>query len=460
MDCPFDADGAERDRLGDEAVALLCEYLRVDTQNPPGGERAGAAFLADVLARDGIDASIAEAAPGRANLVARLRGTGARGALVLHHHIDVVPAEAHAWSADPFGGAVRDGYIVGRGALDMKSTGILHLVALLAIKRSGVPLDRDLVFLATADEETGSRHGARFVVDRQADWLAGVESVLTELGAIRVEPRYRAPFGSIAVAEKTQLHVRITARGRAGHACVPARAHAVNTLIVALARLLGADRPPRVVPLVAEYFRRLAEVLPEAERPGLHALGDALGDDAFRERFMNDPFHAALVSDTLAITILRGGGQLNIVPSEASAEIDCRCLPGQASELLRWIRALLADLPVEVGSPGDMRADAGVSDPETPLYAALARTLERRAPGVVVAPELLVARTDAAIFRAAGLQSYGFSPFILDAQELAGIHGVDERLSIANVKAGVMSYLDLLHDLAMPAVHPGALSAV
>ena len=374
--------------------------------------------------------------------------------------IDVVPADAHAWSADPFGGAVRDGCIVGRGALDMKSTGIMHLAALLAIKRSGVPLDRDLVFLATADEETGSRHGARFVVERHADWLSGAESVLTELGAIRVEQRYRAPFGSIAIAEKTQVHMRVTTRGRAGHACVPARTHAVNTLIAALARLLGAERAPRVEPLVAEYFRRLAEVLPAAEQDGFHALDAALADREFRARFMSDPFHAALVSDTIAITILRGGRQLNIVPAEASAEIDCRCLPGQASDLLRWMQALLADLPVEVCPVGDVPADAGVSDRETPLYAALVRALERRAPGVVVAPELLVARTDAAIFRAAGLQCYGFSPFVLDARELAGIHGVDERLSIANVKAGVSCYLDLLHDLARPAVLPGAFSAV
>src|SRR5213083_982300 len=168
--------------LGEEAVDLLRRYLMVDTTNPPGNEIAGARFLAEVLDGDGIASEIVEGAPGRANLRARVSGDGSLGAIVLHHHIDVVYADRRYWTVDPFGGEIRDGYLYGRGAIDMKSTGIMHLAALLALKRAGVPLKRDLVFLATADEEAGSEFGAQFIANRHRDWLAGAEYAISETG--------------------------------------------------------------------------------------------------------------------------------------------------------------------------------------------------------------------------------------------------------------------------------------
>ena len=170
--------------LGDETVDLLRHYLTIDTTNPPGNETAGARFLAEALGRQGIASETVESAPGRANLVARLRGDGSLGGIVLHHHIDVVYADRRYWTVDPFGGVIKDGYLYGRGALDMKSTGILQLAALLAIKRARVPLKRDLIYLATADEEAGSRFGAQLVADQHRDWLAGAEYALSELAGI------------------------------------------------------------------------------------------------------------------------------------------------------------------------------------------------------------------------------------------------------------------------------------
>ena len=155
--------------LGDETVELLRRYLRIDTTNPPGNEAAGARFLAEILTREGIESETIEAAPGRASLRACLPGDGSLRGIVLHHHIDVVYADRRYWTVDPFGGAIADGYLYGRGAIDMKSTGILQLAAMLALKRARVPLKRDLVFLATADEEAGSEFGAQFVADRRPD---------------------------------------------------------------------------------------------------------------------------------------------------------------------------------------------------------------------------------------------------------------------------------------------------
>src|SRR5262245_2479049 len=161
--------------LADETVEVLRRYLTIDTTNPPGNETAGARFLAERLARDGISAEIAESAPGRGNAVARLRGDGSLGAIVLHHHIDVVYADRRTWSVDPFGGVIRDGFLYGRGALDMKSTGILQLMAVLALARAGTRLKRDLILLATADEEAGSTYGARWVVEQRPHWIEGAE---------------------------------------------------------------------------------------------------------------------------------------------------------------------------------------------------------------------------------------------------------------------------------------------
>ena len=240
--------------LGRETVELLRQYLMLDTTNPPGNETVGARFLEDVLGRDGIATETVESAPGRGNLVARLRGDGSEGGIVLHHHIDVVYADRRYWTVDPFGGEIRDGFLYGRGAIDMKSTGILHLAGILAIKRAKVPLKRDLILLATADEEAGSRFGAQFVADRHRDWLAGAEYALSELGGIYPGAGSTAPFGSIVTSEKTGLPLRLTARSEPGHGSMPWPDTAPNRLVRALGRLLEAERPLRVLPEVQEYF--------------------------------------------------------------------------------------------------------------------------------------------------------------------------------------------------------------
>src|SRR5437016_8336563 len=284
--------------LGEEAVDLLRRYLMIDTTNPPGNEIEGAKFLAAVLGRDGIASETVESAPGRANLVARLAGDGLRPGIVLHHHIDVVYADRRYWTVDPFGGAIRDGYLYGRGAIDMKSTGIMHLAAVLALKRAGLPLKRDLVFLATADEEAGSLYGARFVADARRDWLAGAEYAISELGGIEVHAGFRAPLGHIVISEKTGLPLTLTARSDPGHGSQPWPDTAPHRLVRALGRLLAAERPLRVLPEIQEYFRQLARVLPPAEAAGYDDLEASLREPAFRARFLGHRQNAALVRTT------------------------------------------------------------------------------------------------------------------------------------------------------------------
>ena len=430
--------------LGEEAVDLLRRYLMVDTTNPPGNEAAGARFLAAVLERNGIASETVEAAPGRANLVARLAGDGSLPGIVLHHHIDVVYADRRYWTVDPFGGEVRDGYLYGRGAIDMKSTGIMHLAAVLALKRAGVPLKRDLVFLATADEEAGSVYGARFVADARRDWLAGAEYAISELGGIEVHAGYTAPLGHIVISEKTGLPLTLTARSEPGHGSMPWRDTAPHRLIRALNRLLAAERPLSVLPEVREYFSRLATVLPVHAGVGYGDLERSLTDPAFRTRFLTNRLYAAMVRTTFAVTMLKGSEKGNVIPPEASAGIDCRMLAGDdPQEIVTWIRRVIDDDQVEVTIEGEPKAP-NLSPPDTELYKALADALRRRAPGTVVAPEILVAFTDNWVFRRCGLHGYGWSPFVMDEGEWHRVHGNDERLSLENIREGARCYVEML----------------
>jgi len=434
--------------LGDETIDLLRRYLMIDTTNPPGNEIAGTRFLAEVLAREGIASETIEAAPGRASLQARLAGDGSLGGIVLHHHIDVVYADRRYWTVDPFGGVIAAGYLYGRGAIDMKSTGILHLAAMLALKRAGIPLKRDLVFLATADEEAGSEFGAQFIADHHRDWLAGTEYAISELGAIQRHSGLTGPLASIVISEKTGLPLVLTARSESGHGSMPWPDTAPNRLVRALNRLLEAERPFRVLPEVQEFFSRVAGLLPGDSGVGYDDLERSLRDPAFRARFVENRQFAAMVRTTFAVTMLQGSEKSNVIPPEATAQLDCRMLAGDdPEEIAAWVRRAIADEHVAVTITREPKIP-NLSPPDTELYKAMADTLRRRVPDAVVAPMILVAFTDNWVFRNCGLHGYGFSPFVIDETELQRIHGNDERLSLENLREGVRAYTEMLIDVA------------
>jgi len=434
--------------LGDETIDLLRRYLMIDTTNPPGNEIAGTRFLAEVLAREGIASETIEAAPGRASLQARLAGDGSLGGIVLHHHIDVVYADRRYWTVDPFGGVIAAGYLYGRGAIDMKSTGILHLAAMLALKRAGIPLKRDLVFLATADEEAGSEFGAQFIADHHRDWLAGTEYAISELGAIQRHSGLTGPLASIVISEKTGLPLVLTARSEPGHGSMPWPDTAPNRLVRALNRLLEAERPFRVLPEVQEFFSRVAGLLPSDSGVGYDDLERSLRDPAFRARFVENRQFAAMVRTTFAVTMLQGSEKSNVIPPEATAQLDCRMLAGDdPEEIAAWVRRAIADEHVAVTITREPKIP-NLSPPDTELYKAMAHTLRRRVPDAVVAPMILVAFTDNWVFRNCGLHGYGFSPFVIDETELQRIHGNDERLSLENLREGVRAYTEMLIDVA------------
>jgi acetylornithine deacetylase/succinyl-diaminopimelate desuccinylase-like protein len=330
----------------------------------------------------------------------------------------------------------------------MKSTGVLQVMAVRALKRAGIPLKRDLVLLATADEEAGSRFGARFVADQRPDWLAGAEYALSELGHIATPDGATAPVGVITISEKTGLPLRLTARGSPGHGSMPWPDTAPNRLIRALGRLLAAERAPRLLPETREYFARLASVLPPERARGLDDLDRALEDAAFRARFLADRHHAAMVRTTFAVTMLKGSEKRNVIPAEATADVDCRMLAGEdPDEIREWVERAVADPHVSVEIAGETK-QPNLSPPDTELYKALADSLRRRAPGAVVLPEILVGFTDNWVFRRCGMHGYGFAPFVLGDGEFRRVHGNDERISLENLRAGVRAYTEMLAAVA------------
>src|SRR5216110_1288608 len=257
MSAPGDADWKA---LGDEATALLSQYLRINTTNPPGNEIAAARWLQAVLRRDGIEAQVFEPAPGKANLYARLAGDGTARPVILLNHMDVVLATREYWTVDPFGGLNKDGYVWGRGALDMKGEGIAQLMTMLVLKRARVPLKRDIIFLATADEEIGAGVGAAWIVDHQADLVKDAEFLLNEGGLTRADGRGGVEFYGIGTTEKSPFWLDVTAHGTAGHGSRPTPDNPVHRLVRALDRIANWQTPLSVTPAVERSFRDLAVV--------------------------------------------------------------------------------------------------------------------------------------------------------------------------------------------------------
>lgn len=433
------------ERLGREAVELTRAYLRIDTSNPPGNEIEAARFFARYLEAAGIPHETFESEPGRGNIVARLRGDGSGGgAVVLLNHMDVVPADPEHWGVDPFGGEIRDGFIYGRGASDMKAYGAVQLVAFLALHRSGVRLSRDVIFMGTAGEETGGFVGAGFVVDNRPDLLEGVEFLLTEggAGARRVGGR---TVHSVEVTQKIPVWLRLRVTGPAGHGSQPRRDSAVNRLVRALERIRTFRSEIKLVPPVAEALRARAlyvedPALAEAYRQIETSIQDPAFLDSLLER--DEP----LLRNTISITVLQGSPKTNVIPPVARAELDCRLLPGEDPDLFV---ATLADV---IDDPGVrieriLVLEAAESPRDTPLWRAIEAVARREDSDAVVVPMVLAGFTDSHFFRRRGVVAYGWSPFVASEEE-GPAHGTDERISVANVRRGPRLLYELLLELA------------
>lgn len=418
----------------DEAVRLLREFLQVDTINPPGNESRAVEFYGGIFAAEGIAWESAESAPGRGNIWARLKG-GGKPALILIQHTDVVPADPEYWTTDPLGAEVKNGYLYGRGAVDMKGLGINQLAAFLSLHRAGRPLNRDVVFVATADEEAGGLFGAGWLIENHPEIFAGAGMLLNEGGA-GTDYGDHVVF-NVEVTQKVPVWLRLTVVDTPGHGSRPLPTSAVTKLIEGLERIRTNPFPARIIPAVDAYFRGLAQAFSGGDKAIYADMGKAIKKPGFlAELQLRSASHHALTRDTCSITRLGASNKINVVPPSAWAEIDCRMLPDRlAAEFIADVKALLQGLDMEVETI--LAFTPAVSPTDNDLYRAIENMVAANHPGATVVPGVSTGFTDSHFTRDLGIPSFGFSPLVATEAEFSRLHGNDERVILQDYRRSV-----------------------
>lgn len=436
---------------GDETIKHLRNLLRLDTRNPPGNETRAAEYLHRVLQEEGITSEIVGPSPDRGTLIARLKGNGSAPPLLLMSHTDVVAVEPEKWTHDPFGAEIADGFVYGRGALDMKGMVTMELMVMLLLKRAGVPLKRDVIYMAAADEEVGGKQGAGWVAKHHPK-LIQAEYALNEGGGDGFEINGRRYYG-VQTAEKGGARFRLRTTGRPGHGSVPHDDNAVIRLAELLSKLREERTPVHFSASLRGYLEGIASAQPpEVARLFLAVLEDeATADAAIDALPIDDTLKLELrarVRNTLAPTMLRAGSQVNVIPSEAEAFIDCRTVPGWTPErLLPELRAIFGEeCDIEFLNP----SEALEADPASPLFDVIAAVLKEHDPEATAVPTLLTGGTDAKHVSDLGTKVYGFAPelYIPGVSDWSSVHGHDERISIAAIHWGVQVLYEVVERFA------------
>lgn len=425
----------------EETVGHLQDLIRFDTTNPPGNELPIGEHLAKVLESDGIETKILVPAAGRAQVIGRIRGNGSKRPVMLLSHTDVVAVEVDKWSCDPFGGVIRDGYLYGRGAIDDKGMLAANLMAMLLIKRhvvnAGIALERDIVFVATADEEAGGAHGMRWLVEHHPD-LLDVEFAINEGGRTRIidgGKRYLA----IQTAEKVSHMVTVTATGPAGHAAIPLEDNAIFRLGRALEKLADYREPVTLTTTTRRFFGLLSTMWPDdGERD---AMSDLVSDDPARSSrgaavLSRTPVFNAVMRNGISPTKITGGVAGNVIPAEASAVLNVRTIPGFAiDDVIARMRECVDDAAVTFTFAGHTDS-APQSDPDSGMFKAIASSARELDPDITVVPYLSTGGTDSAHLRRLGVNAYGILPFPMEQPDEERMHGHDERVPLSSLHFG------------------------
>jgi acetylornithine deacetylase/succinyl-diaminopimelate desuccinylase-like protein len=419
----------------DEVVELCSDLIRIDTSNPTSDERAAAEYVAGKLAEVGIDPTVLESEPGRASVVARVEGVDpGRPALLVHGHLDVVPADPAEWSVHPFSGEVRHGYLWGRGAVDMKDMDAMTLALVREWARTGVRPPRDVVLAFVADEEAGGVKGARWLVDTHPELFDGCTEAISEVGGFSVTIRDDLRLYPVQTAEKGMAWLRLVVRGRPGHGSMRHDDNAVTRLAEAVARIGRYEFPVVLTKTVRQFLEALSEVLDvdldvdSADRDEVEAL---LGRLAGMSRMVG-----ATLSNTANPTMLEAGYKSNVVPGTASAVVDGRFLPGQEEEFDRQLAELAGAGVIREWVHRDQAVE---TDFDGPLAEAMGAALKAEDPAGLSVPYTMPGGTDAKSFERLGMRCFGFSPLLLpaDLDFAAMFHGIDERVPVDGLRFGV-----------------------
>ena len=431
---------AQPDAPVDKTAALLADLIRVDTSNPPGREGAIAELLVPRFQVLGFEVDIISTPePGKAHFLARLRGDQSKRPVLLAAHADVVGVEREKWTLDPFGGVIKDGYVFGRGAIDFKGGMAVFARAAMMLAENKVPLARDVIFLAEADEE-GGRYNTSWLA--QDYWpKIDCEFSLNEGGWIIKGQDGRVQYVSISTADKSSIAILVTARGTSTHSSMPRPDSAIFTLARALAKLADYETGVQLIPSTRQFFLTLAKT---TSPPMSEYFRNLTSDDpelvrqADRQISKNPLLHA-IMRNTIAPVLLNAGFRGNVIPGAAEATINVRIIPGtDPNDIVGEFRRVIGEPHVEVrlATPSVGSSTAQLSSESTELYRALEKQARLQFAGAEVTPYLFQAGTDAGAWRSRGVPVYGIYPYAIGAEDLTRMHGNDERVSVQSLQQG------------------------
>lgn len=426
--------------LASEAQGWLVDLVKINTTNPPGNEQVAAKYIAGILAKEGINAEVLDLAPGRSAVVARLRSSAIADpskALLLVAHMDTVGVDRSKWSVDPFGGVIKDGYLYGRGSVDDKGMLAANLAALVALKRGNVHINRDVIFLATADEEQFGEASLKILIARYWDKFAAAYAI-NEGGKIVVK-NGKVQYVAVQADEKVPIDVNVIARGAAGHASMPTKDNPVVHLAAAVEKIGNYTAPVHLTSIVRRYFEGLSGIEDPETAKWMRVL-DTPDRGEHAQRVISDmnPLWNSMLRDTVAPTMLQAGVRANVIPSEARAVLNIRLLPGDT------ITALTAELQKLVNDPQvrlEVQPDAGLAAPNSSLdnefYSTIIKVAAQEFGGAPVLPFMSTGATDSAQLRLHNVQAYGLRPFPMIEEDDRRVHGDEERLPLAAFAKGV-----------------------
>lgn len=442
--------GIDWEKVKEEAVQILSDYIKIETTNPPGNEMAGARYLQGSLEREGLAATVLESQPERGNVICPLKGKDGLAPLILLHHIDVVPAEENKWKYPPYSGAVVDGEIWGRGAQDCKSLGVIELLAFLLLKREGFQSQRDIVYLATADEETGGKWGVGWLFENHPEMMRA-EYVINEGGGVGMIVGGRNVY-TCQTAEKGICWLKLTFRGKPGHGSIPHDDNCVVKMARAIDRISSYRSPLRRTLTTANFLKGIAEEQSFPRSLILRQILNPFFSKAIEKRIPDAGLKGmvgAILRNTFVPTVVQGGQKTNVIPSECSCQVDCRTLPGVDPEMIKTeIRNLLNDFKdyeIEILQTTPASESAG----DNALYRAMAKTLTRLDAKAKMIPMMLTGATDSRFFRDKGTAAYGFQPMapVKNLSEyMSRVHGHDERIAAESLLFGTRVLYELLKD--------------
>jgi acetylornithine deacetylase/succinyl-diaminopimelate desuccinylase-like protein len=438
-------------KLAEEAQGWLTDLIRINTMNPPGNEMAAAKYVSGILQKEGITTEVIEIAPGRGIAIGRLQAGALpdpANALLLLAHLDVVGVDASKWTVDPFGAVVRDGYLYGRGAIDDKGMLTANLAVMVGLKRGGARLGRDLIFLATDDEEQGGPASIKTVVDKYWDKIACAYA-LNEGGRVMLKDG-KTQYVGIQASEKIPYNVTVVAKGPSGHGSQPRPDNAVVHLAAAIAKLGAYQTPAQPNTITRRYFEQLAKIEDEDTAKWMRALEQPeRADLAAKHLSEQSPMWNSMLRDSIAPTMIHGGFRNNVVPSEATANLNVRLLPGHS------IQELIAQLGKAVNDPQvrfELASDAGENAPpselDSPIFKSIEKVTSQDFPGAVVLPFLSTGATDSAQLRLHKVQAFGLLPFPLVDADDARMHADDERIPLDSFRKGVAFLYHVVSDFA------------